>query len=134
MAYRGQPVPSRTHDAYNAKVSDGKSVKVTVPENTTIEVGKFYELDGFLGAATQSVQTEAGETKEVVLNIEQAEYETDQIDSAQDFAEGTTIYWDGAKFTESANDGADTQYRKAGRVTSPKDANNVIWFILGPQV
>lgn len=131
MAYTGQPVPSTVTNIGYGKISDGKSVKVTVPENTTIEAGKFYLLDGFLGCAFQSVTTGAGETAEVVLNIEPAEYETDQIDTAQTFAKGTVIHWDDVnkRFTETA-----TANRLAGRVTVPKDANNVIWFILGPQV
>lgn len=70
MAYIGQPVPSTVHDIGYGKISDGKSVKVTVPESITIEAGKFYLLDGFLGCAFQSVTTGAGETAEVVLNIE----------------------------------------------------------------
>lgn len=130
MAYVGQPVPSTVININAAKVSDGKSVRVTVPANTTIEAGKFYLLDGFLGCAFQSVTTGAVETAEVILNIEQAEYETDQIDTSQTFAKGTLIYWDGTnkKFTETS-----TGSRLAGRVTQAKDAN-VICFILGPQV
>lgn len=131
MAYVGQPVPSTVVNINAAKFSDGKSVRVTVPENTVIEAGKFYLLDGFLGAAFQSVTTGAGETAEVILNIEQAEYETDQIDTSQTFAKGTLIYWDAAnnRFTETS-----TANRLVGRVTQAKDANNVICFILGPQV
>ena len=131
MAYVGQPVPSTVVNINAAKVSDGKSVRVTVPENTTIEAGKFYLLEGFLGAAFQSVTTGAGETAEVILSIEQAEYDTNQIDTTQNFAKGTLIYWDAAnnRFTETS-----TENRLAGRVTQAKDANNVICFILGPQV
>lgn len=131
MPYKGQPVPSTAHHAYRAKVSDGKSVQVTVPENTEIEAGKFYLLDGFFGSAFQSVKTEAGETGEAILNIEQAEYETDQISTSQTFAVGTPIYWnaDTGRFTET-----ETDNRLVGRVTQAKDQNNVIWFILGPQV
>lgn len=131
MAYTGQPVPSTVYNAARAKISDGKSVKITVPENTTVEASKFYLLGGFFGAAMQSAKTEAGETAEVILNIEQAEYETNQINTAQDFAAGTVIYWDAAagKLTET-----ETANRKVGRVTAGKDTNNVIWFILGPQV
>lgn len=123
-------VPTTTYQAYRAKVSDGKSVRVTVPENTEIENGKFYLLDGFFGAAFQSVTTAAGETSEVALNIEQAEYETNQINKTEAFAVGTPIYWDEEteKLTETATDN-----RLVGRVTSAKDQNNVIWFILGPQ-
>ena len=133
MAYVGQPVPSTVVNINAAKVSDGKSVRVTVPVNTTIEAGKFYLLDGFLGCGFQSVTTGAEETAEVVLNIEQAEYETDQIDTSQtfDFDKGTLIYWNAAnnRFTETS-----TGNRLAGRVTQAKDSNGVICFILGPQV
>ena len=131
MAYVGQPVPSTVVNINAAKVSDGKSVRVTVPGNTVIEAGKFYLLDGFLGAAFQSVTTGAGETAEVILNIEQAEYETDQIDTSQTFAKGTLIYWDdsGKRFTETSDGN-----RLAGRVTQAKDSNGVICFVLGSQV
>lgn len=131
MAYKGQPVPSSVHNIGYGKISDGKSVKVTVPENTKIEAGKFYLLDGFFGCAMQSVETGAGETAEVILNIEQAEFETDQIAKTGDFKKGTAIYWDADNgvFTETAGEN-----RFAGRVTAEKDENNVIWFILGPQV
>jgi len=131
MAYVGQPIPSTVVNINAAKVSDGKSVRVTVPENTVIEAGKFYFLDGFLGCAFQSVTTGVGETAEVILNIEQAEYETDQIDTSQTFTKGTLIYWDGTnkRFTETS-----VGNRLVGRVTQAKDANNVVCFILGPQV
>ncbi len=123
-------VPTTVYNAYRAKVSDGKSVQVTVPQGTTIETGKIYLLDGFLGAAMSSLTTGAGETGEVALNIEQAEYETDQINTGDAFAKGDLIYWDAAnnRFTTTA-----AGNRPAGRVTVAKDANNVIWFILGPQ-
>ena len=132
MAYTGQPVPSSVHNIGYGKISDGKSVKVTVPGNTKIEAGKFYLLDGFLGCAVQSVETGAGKTAEVILNIEQAEFETDQIAGTGDFKTGTAIYWDAANgvFTETYAGGN----RLAGRVTAEKDRNNVIWFLLGPQV
>ncbi|MFW5436569.1 DUF2190 family protein [Paenibacillus apiarius] len=131
MSYKGQPVPSTTYQSYRAKVSDGKSVLVTVPAKTTIEAQKFYLLDGFFGAAMQSVTTGTGQTDEVTLNIEQAEYETDQIDTTQAFATGTLLYWDAAKakLTETATDN-----RLVGRVSAAKDSKNIIWFILGPQL
>ena len=131
MAYKGQPVPSSVHNIGYGKISDGKSVKVTVPENTKIEAGKFYLLDGFFGCAMQSVETSAGETAEVVLSIEQAEYETDQIAETGDFLPGTILFWDeeDGVFTEEDNGN-----RPVGRVTVGKDENDVIWFILGPQV
>ena len=103
MAYKGQPVPSSVYNIGYGKISDGKSVRVTVPESTKIEAGKFYLLDGFLGCAMQSVETGAGETAEVILNIEQAEFETDQIAETGDFKKGTAIYWDADNgvFTET---------------------------------
>lgn len=128
MAYTGQPVPSSVHNIGYGKISDGKSVKVTVPESTKIEAGKFYLLDGFLGCAVQSVETDAGETAEVVLNIEQAEYETDQTKEADraTMAVGTDIYWDkdNKYFTLSGTD------IYAGKITAAADENGVIWFKL----
>lgn len=131
MAYKGQPVPTTVYNVGYGKISDGKSVKVTVPENTKIEAGKFYLLGGFLGCAMQSVETGEGQTAEVVLSIEQAEYETDQVAADGEFKVGAAIYWDETNkvFTETAEGN-----RPAGRVTAAKDANGVIWFILGPQV
>ena len=112
------------------KVSDGMSVRVTVPENTTVEQGAFALLDGFLGLAAQKVVTGAGETKGLVLNIEPGEYETSQIDATQDFAVGTKIYWDSTakKFTETPT------AVLAGVVTNAKDAGGVIWFRVAPGI
>jgi hypothetical protein len=128
MAYVGQPVPSTVVNINAAKVSDGKSVRVTVPENTTIEAGKFYLLDGFLGAAFQSVTTGVEETAEVILNIEQAEFETDQTKEADraTMVVGTDIYWDkdNKYFTLSGTD------IYAGKITAAADENGVIWFKL----
>lgn len=121
------PVPTTTHNQYRAKVSDGKSVRVKVPEKTTIEAGLFYYLGGFFGTAMESVKTSAGETSEVVLNIEQAEYESDQIEKTQAFEPGTKIYFNEGKFTETKG----TLF--AGTVTQGKDVKNTIWFILAPQ-
>ena len=128
MAYVGQPVLSTVFNVNTAKVSDGKSVRVTVPGNTTIEAGKFYLLDGFLGVAFQSVTTGAEETAEVILNIEQAEFETDQTKEADraSMTVGEDIYWDknNKYFTLSATD------IYAGKITSAADSNGVIWFKL----
>lgn len=128
MAYKGQPVPSSVHNIGYGKISDGKSVRVTVPESTKIEAGKFYLLDGFLGCAMQSVETAAGETAEVVLSIEPAEYETDQTktNDRASMTVGEDIYWDknNKYFTLSATD------IYAGKITSAADSNGVIWFKL----
>ena len=128
MAYKGQPVPSTGHNIGYGKISDGKSVKVTVPGNTKIEAGKFYLLDGFLGCAVQSVTTGTGETAEIALNIEMAEYETDQFTG--DPNKGDKLYWNAStkQFTTDATAGS-----FAGIVTSPKGTGSAIWFVLVPQ-
>ncbi|MBY9081003.1 DUF2190 family protein [Paenibacillus sp. HN-1] len=131
MTFRGQPVPTTYTPVGRAKVSDGKSVNVTVPASTAVVAETFVLLDGFFGVAKQSVTTGVGETASVILDIEQAEFETDQISTSQVFAVGTAVYWNAttSKFTETATDN-----RLVGRVTVAKDANNVIWFLLGPQL
>lgn len=112
------------------KVSDGRSIKVTVPQNTTVTAGNFVLLDGLLGLAIQSVTTGAGETKNVVLNVEPGEYETSQINTAETFAVGSMVYWDATnkRFTTTA-----TSNVFAGIVTQAKDASNVIWLLFAPQ-
>lgn len=113
------------------KVAGARSVKVTVPVSTEIVQGNFYLLAGFFGMALQSVTTDAATTSEVILEIDQAEYETDQITEADAFAVGAPVYWDDATSLMTVVAG---ENRQVGRVTTAKDANNVIWFILGPQV
>lgn len=118
------------HQMAHFKKSDGKSVRVTVQENTEVKAGELVYLDGFLGFAMQDVTTGSGETAPLILSIEPAEYETDQINTGQDFNKGTRIYWDDGEgyLTETPT----TVY--AGVVTSAKDANDVIWFVLKPGV
>lgn len=127
------------------KISDGKSVKVAVPAATVITQGNFHLLDGFLGLAVQSMETNVGGgvisvngnvvpagmvPANVVLNIEAGEYETSQIDAADAFAAGDKVYWDAgnSRFTTVASDGI-----FCGIVTQAKDAGGVIWFWFAPQ-
>ena len=128
MAYKGQPVPSTTYQKGYFKVSDGKSVEVSVPANSDLKAGQFAYLDGFLGVITRDVKTEAGQTAEAILTIEVAEYETDQIDDGKTFAKGDKVYWDNTnkRFT------TDTTGIFAGVVTNAQDSNGVIWFVLWP--
>jgi predicted RecA/RadA family phage recombinase len=116
------------------KVSDGRSVKVTVPTGVTVEAGKFCLIQGFFGLAVDHAN--AGE--KVVLNVEQGEYETSQINTADAFNVGDKVFWDATnnRLTTNANNDAsgNPQNRPVGRVTQAKDNNNVIWFVLGPQV
>lgn len=126
MAFRGQPTPSTQVAINRAKIGDGKSVTVTVPGSKTVKTQEFYLIDGFFGVAMQ----DGNENDEVVLQIEQSEYETDNIVTAEAFAMGDKIYWDESenKFTTTSSEN-----RLVGKVTSPKDSNNAIWFILLPQ-
>lgn len=128
MAYTGQPFESNVYHAARAKISDGKSVRVK-SGSVEVEAGKFYFLEGFLGAAMTSAAA-ADEDKEVTLNIEPAEYETDQIkaDEKGSMTVGASIYWDdtaGAKhFTVTAT----AIY--AGKITAAAGEGSVIWFKL----
>ena len=126
-----RPVPTTLHQAKRAKISDGLSVYVNIPANSNFVGGDLVEIDGFLGFLFQNVETGPGEVVAKALSIEQAEYETNQINPEDTFAVGTLVHWDSAEkvLTEEAEGN-----RLAGKVTSAKDANNVIWFILGPQV
>lgn len=123
MTQKGRPIPTTVHHAHRAKVGDGKSVRVTATQK--VKSGGFYEIGGFFGAAMQS----ANSGEDVVLNIEQAEYETDQIETTDEFEPGDLIYFKDGEFTTD-----ETDARLVGRVTRGKDSKNVIWFILGPQV
>jgi hypothetical protein len=138
MAIKGNPVPTTVYQQGYFKVSDGKSVRVTVPASSEYKAGELALISGFLGFLTRDVKTGVGETADAILTIEQAEYETDQTTEEEVLAVGDLIYWNPTtkKVTKEADDGEDepTAYRLVGRVTSPVDAKGVIWFILGPQV
>jgi len=133
MAYQGQPIPSTVVNISQIKISDGKSVDVTVPAGQGVEAGKFYVIDGFFGAVLKTVKAAdnaAGET--VAIQIEQCEYITDQIDTAKAFAMGSELYFNPTtgKFTDTSAAGVFF----VGRVSAAKDAANTIQFIRYPQV
>lgn len=107
-------------------VAHGKSVQVTAP--AAVSQGDFVLAGGFFGLAVNS----AAAGQEVVLNIEPGEYETSQITTTDAFNVGDPVYWDST--TKLLTTQAGTGNRMVGRVTLAKDANNVIWFLLGPQV
>lgn len=113
------------------EVSDGKSVKVTVPANTSYAVaaGDFVLFDGWFGWAFAQAPISAA-AQEIALNIEQKEYETSQIDTAQAYAKGATVYFDTAnrRLTSVAAGNV-----RVGRVTVAK-AGSVIWFVMADQV
>lgn len=107
------------------KISDGKSVTFTSSGAKT--GGTWYKQNGFLGLLFADVAD--GEVG--ALNIECAEYKTDQIDTGDTMTIGTKIYWDNgnSRFTEDGESG----FPFVGIVTKTKNANNVIYFILVSQ-
>lgn len=109
------------------RISDGKAVKCTVPISTTIVAGNFYELDGFVGMAMEALVTDGSTTSEVTLEVALYEYETSQITVADAFDKGDDVFWDATTdlFTTDDNAGAN---RFFGRVTSPKDGDDVVWI------
>jgi len=126
MAFDGQPVPSTEYQIPQPKVSDGQSVVVTATGD--VVAGEFYEIKGFLGVAMTNGKAE----DKVVLNIEQAEYQTTKVASGKTFTVGQIVYWNGEKFTSDEKQGT-TPNRVAGRCTSWDDTNKVLTFILAPQ-
>jgi predicted RecA/RadA family phage recombinase len=118
--------PFATTEYYGprAKVSDGKSVRVTATGD--VEANKLYYIDGFLGFAMRNAKA----TEKTILNIESAEFETDQIVKTDAMAVGSDVYWD---VTQSKLTNVPTAIH-AGKVTVAKDANSVIWFKLNSQV
>lgn len=89
-----RPVPVTIIPSSIAKISDGKSVVVTVPTAMLIEAGRFYVIEGFFGAAFTRVETTAPAGTQVALNLEQAEYTiaTPQL-AAVTFVRGQLVYW-----------------------------------------
>lgn len=127
MAYTGQPVPSTVTSISQIKVSDGKSVEVTVPAGSGTVAGNFYMLDGFFGVVLKTIKAEentAGET--VALQLEACEYVTDQIDTKQAFVKGADLYFDTKNnvFTDQEVEGY-----LVGKVTVAKGAADTIQFI-----
>lgn len=113
------------------RVSDGQAVKVVVPISTTIVQGCWYDLDGHVGMAMESLVTGAGATSVVALEVAPYEYETDQIDVADAFAVGDKVCWDlaGNLFNSVGPDVATPAgMRHIGRVTIAKDGSNIVWF------
>lgn len=133
MAYIGQPTPSTVININQVKISDGKSVDVTVAASNGVNAGEFAVIDGFFGLALKTINAEENTAGEVIaLQIEQAEYITDQIDTTKTFTKGAELYFDPAtkKFTD---DNKVTGAFFVGRITATKDSNNVIQFILYSQ-
>lgn len=84
-------VTSTTHMHECPEVSEAEAVVVTIPEDRVVEEGEFGLFDGFFGVALNG--SEDGSEDGVVVQIKFAEYETDQIDTADSFLKGTEMYW-----------------------------------------
>jgi hypothetical protein len=133
MAYQGQPIPSTVLPISQIKVSDGKSVDVTVPAGTGVEAGEFCVIDGFFGVSLQKVNKDENTNGTLIaLQTEQAEYITTQIDTSKTFAIGSALYYDSAT-KKLTDDSSVSGAILVGRITSAKDKNNVIQFVLYPQ-
>ena len=89
-----RPVPVTITSSRIAKVSDGRSVVVTVPTAMLIEAERFYVIEGHFGAAFATVPTTAPAGTLTALNLEQAEYEitSPQLASVT-FTRGQLVYW-----------------------------------------
>lgn len=115
------------------KNSEGRAVQFTAEHTIGARMPALF--DKFIGVTTNSGNS--GET--VVLDIEQVEYQIDVGDSL-DPSVGDVIYVTVASVTEheipntaltTTADGANT--RAFLKVTSAKDANNIVTGILMPQ-
>lgn len=133
MAYKGQPIPSTVLPIAQIKISDGKSVDVTVPASNGVQAGEFCVVDGFFGVALQTVDKDKNTNGTLIaLQTEQAEYITTQIDTSKTFAIGSALYFDSAT-KKLTDDSSVSGAILVGRITSAKDKNNVIQFVLYPQ-
>src|SRR5262245_10805841 len=116
--------------AVGQKIGDAQSVRVTALAADAIVKGNFYLYSGWFGMSfSQKGVTTAN--AEITLNIEECEYSTTQITVADAFAKGAAVYWDNATKLLTTVVGSN---RLVGRVTVAKDANNVVYFKLGPQI
>ncbi|MBM7633837.1 capsid cement protein [Geomicrobium sediminis] len=122
MDVKGRPYPTTRHYDQRAKVSDGQSVRVKIPEGKDIVPQNLYLIDGFLGFATGQDDL-AGE---LILTVERAEFETNQVKPDTEYSLGDQVYFDQTDevLTKEPND------RFAGIVTNPLDSKGNIWFIL----
>jgi hypothetical protein len=113
------------------KISDGQSVRVSVPAVDAVVKGNFYLYDGFFGMAFSQKSANTAAAADVILNIEECEYQTSQITVADAFAKGALVYYDNTTKLLTTVVGTN---RLVGRVTVAKDADNNVFFKLGPQI
>lgn len=127
------PVPVVSSVGRRALVSEGQSVRVTA--DYACEVHDIVKANGFVGAVISIVNSKGvhGVEKAVkgdtlILNIQQGEYETDQIDEGQEYEVGAPVYFDA-----DAKKVLPTGDLYIGRVSREKSESGAIWFLLAPQ-
>jgi hypothetical protein len=115
------------------KVGDFKSVDVTIADGVTVAQGEWVLAEGFFGLAAFDDKPVALGAAQISIDIDQAEYETDQITIADAFNKGDLVNFNSTTklFTTQAVAGA--IIGPVGRVSVAKDVNNVIWFSLFQQ-
>ena len=78
------------YDGTGAGVEKDENVKLSGGLDGAVDAKDFCLIDHFFGMAFNSGEAGA----EVVLDLELAEYETDQLKSGDTFAVGQVVYWD----------------------------------------
>lgn len=125
--------PTVIHKGKRGKVGEGDSVRVVADGD--VAVHELASAQGFFGMVTDVKDKDTGDVgkregvkgDEVLLTIEQAQYETTLIDEGLDYKVGTDVYWDGSKLVEDATD------LYVGKVTRSKEPGGAIWVLLAPQ-
>jgi hypothetical protein len=112
------------------KMADGNSVDVAVPDGTVVAQGEFVSIQGFFGLAEFDDKPVATGVATIAINIERAQYDTDQIVTTDAFAVGDLVNFNQTTklFTKTAV-GAPV-IGPVARVTIAKNADNVIGILL----
>jgi hypothetical protein len=112
------------------KMADGNSVDVSIPDGTVVAQGEFVSAQGFFGLAEFDDKPVSTGIAIIAINIERAQYDTDQIVTASAYAVGDLVNFDtaGKLFTKAAVTGA--VIGPVARVTVAKNTDNVIGILL----
>lgn len=112
------------------KMADGNSVDVTVPNGTIVAQGEFVYLDKFFGLAEFDDKPVSTGSAVIAINIERAQYDTDQITVAEAFNAGDLVNFNTTTklFTIAAVTGA--IIGPVAKCSVAKNADNVIGIFL----
>jgi len=103
-------------------VSEARSVKVTIPINTTLVAGECFYVAPYLGVAMESVTNDGSTTQDIALAVGPLVVATTKLTSGQDFVAGTPVYWVSGtqKFSETRTDiPAGWVYKTKGAESTP---------------